>query len=80
LIKTFAAPPNDSRPTVLWFWNGTVTNELTVALPLDEMGERVMNLALREPRGRPSRSRSRIERITGVLRASTAAPSAGTPR
>jgi hypothetical protein len=24
----FADPPNDSRPTVLWFWNGTVTNEL----------------------------------------------------
>jgi hypothetical protein len=46
--------------------------------PLDEMGERVINLALREPRG----SRSRIEQITGkaVLRASTAAPSAGTPK
>jgi LacI family transcriptional regulator len=45
----------------------------TVALPLEEMGERLMNLALREPRG----SRSRIERIAGevVLRASTAAPS-----
>jgi LacI family transcriptional regulator len=44
----------------------------TVALPLDEMGERVMNLALREPHG----SRSRVERIAGdvVLRASTAAP------
>jgi LacI family transcriptional regulator len=41
----------------------------TVALPLDEMGKRVMNLALREPRG----SRSRIERIAGkvILRAST---------
>ena len=24
----FAHPPNDSRPTVLWFWNGTVTNDL----------------------------------------------------
>ena len=24
----FANPPNDSRPTVLWFWNGTVTNDL----------------------------------------------------
>lgn len=24
----FADPPNDSRPTVLWFWNGTVTDEL----------------------------------------------------
>ncbi|MCW2865088.1 MAG: glycoside hydrolase [Actinoallomurus sp.] len=24
----FADPPNDSRPTVLWFWNGTVTNDL----------------------------------------------------
>jgi hypothetical protein len=24
----FADPPNDGRPTVLWFWNGTVTNEL----------------------------------------------------
>lgn len=44
----------------------------TVALPLDEMGERVMNLVLREPRGR----RRRIERIAGkvILRASTAAP------
>jgi LacI family transcriptional regulator len=43
----------------------------TVALPLDEMGERVMNLALRAP----SR-RKRVERIAGkvVLRASTAAP------
>jgi LacI family transcriptional regulator len=41
----------------------------TVALPLDEMGKRVMNLALREPRG----SRSRIERIAGkvILRDST---------
>lgn len=41
----------------------------TVALPLDEMGERVMKLALREQRGR----RSRVERIAGkvVLRAST---------
>jgi LacI family transcriptional regulator len=47
----------------------------TVALPLDAMGERVMNLALREPHG----NRSRIERIPGdvVLRASTAAPPAG---
>ena len=43
----------------------------TVALPLDEMGERVMNLAVRAP-GR----RKRIERIAGevILRASTAAP------
>lgn len=43
----------------------------TVSLPLEEMGERVMNLALREPA-----RRSRVERITGevVLRASTAAP------
>ena len=24
----FANPPNDNRPTVLWFWNGTVTNDL----------------------------------------------------
>ena len=24
----FANPPNDSRPTVLWFWNGTITNDL----------------------------------------------------
>jgi hypothetical protein len=24
----FTDPPNDSRPTVLWFWNGTVTDEL----------------------------------------------------
>ncbi|HYU04643.1 MAG TPA: glycosyl hydrolase, partial [Jatrophihabitantaceae bacterium] len=24
----FADPPDDSRPTVLWFWNGTVTNDL----------------------------------------------------
>ena len=24
----FADPPNDSRPTVLWFWNGTVTDDL----------------------------------------------------
>lgn len=24
----FTDPPNDSRPTVLWFWNGTVTNDL----------------------------------------------------
>ena len=49
----------------------------TVALPLEEMGERVMNLVLREPRG--SRSRSRVERIAGkvALRASTAAPSRG---
>ena len=45
----------------------------TVALPLDQMGEHVMTLVLRESRG----SRSRIERIAGevVLRASTAAPS-----
>lgn len=45
----------------------------TVALPLDEMGERVMHLALRAPA-----RRSRVERITGevVLRASTAAPPA----
>ena len=50
----------------------------TVALPLDLMGERVMELALREPRGR----RSRIERIAGevVLRASTAAPRTGPAR
>ncbi|WP_425551123.1 LacI family DNA-binding transcriptional regulator [Actinoallomurus vinaceus] len=43
----------------------------TVALPLEELGERVMNLALREPA-----RRSRVERITGevVLRASTTAP------
>ncbi|MEU5878874.1 LacI family DNA-binding transcriptional regulator [Spirillospora sp. NPDC047279] len=50
---------------------GDLTPPLTtVALPLDEMGERVTNLALRDPRGR----RSRVERITGrvVLRASTA--------
>ncbi|WP_019631477.1 LacI family DNA-binding transcriptional regulator [Actinomadura atramentaria] len=42
----------------------------TVALPLEEMGQRVMSLALREPAGR----RSRIERIAGevVLRKSTA--------
>jgi LacI family transcriptional regulator len=47
----------------------------TVALPLDEMGERVVDLALREPRG----SRSRVERITGkvILRASTAVRSPG---
>ncbi|HEY7048510.1 MAG TPA: glycosyl hydrolase [Jatrophihabitantaceae bacterium] len=24
----FTSPPNDNRPTVLWFWNGTVTDEL----------------------------------------------------
>ena len=24
----FANPPKDNRPTVLWFWNGTITNEL----------------------------------------------------
>jgi len=24
----FAAPPSDSRPTILWFWNGTVTPEI----------------------------------------------------
>jgi len=24
----FAAPPSDSRPTTLWFWNGTVTPEI----------------------------------------------------
>jgi LacI family transcriptional regulator len=50
----------------------------TVALPLVEMGERVLNLALREPRG----SRRRIERIAGevILRASTAAPPNGNPR
>lgn len=43
----------------------------TVALPLDEMGERAMNLALREPPG----TGHRVERITGrvVRRASTAA-------
>jgi LacI family transcriptional regulator, galactose operon repressor len=42
----------------------------TVALPLDEMGERVMQLALRDRRG----PRSRVERLTGevVLRDSTA--------
>lgn len=52
---------------------GDLTPPLTtVALPLYEMGERVMNLALREPRGR----RSRVERVPGkvVMRASTAAP------
>jgi hypothetical protein len=27
-LAAFADPPNDSRPTVLWFWNGTVTNDL----------------------------------------------------
>ncbi|MFF5258342.1 LacI family DNA-binding transcriptional regulator [Actinomadura viridis] len=44
----------------------------TVALPLDLMGERVMELAVREPAAR----RSRVERIKGevVLRGSTAAP------
>lgn len=44
----------------------------TVRLPLDEMGERVIRLALREPAAR----RSRVERIAGevVLRASTAPP------
>jgi LacI family transcriptional regulator len=44
----------------------------TVALPLVQMGEKAMNLVLREPRGR----RSRVERIAGdvVLRPSTAAP------
>ncbi|MCO6005535.1 LacI family transcriptional regulator [Actinoallomurus purpureus] len=43
----------------------------TVALPLEEMGERVMHLAVRE-----SARRSRVERIAGevVLRASTTAP------
>lgn len=44
----------------------------TVALPLEDMGERVMNLAVREsPDGR-----SRTERIAGrvVLRSSTSAP------
>ncbi|RSN51901.1 MULTISPECIES: LacI family DNA-binding transcriptional regulator [Actinomadura] len=54
---------------------GDLTPPLTtVALPLGEMGERVMGLALREPAGR----RSRIERIAGevVLRASTAPPRA----
>ncbi|MBO2450649.1 LacI family DNA-binding transcriptional regulator [Actinomadura barringtoniae] len=52
---------------------GDLTPPLTtVALPLNEMGERVMNLALREPRGR----RSRVERVPGrvVMRSSTAAP------
>jgi LacI family transcriptional regulator len=52
----------------------------TVALPLDAMGERVMHLALRDPRDGPGQ----VERIAGtvVLRASTAAPphrSAGGP-
>ncbi|MDL4775491.1 MULTISPECIES: LacI family DNA-binding transcriptional regulator [Thermomonosporaceae] len=44
----------------------------TVRLPLDEMGERVMRLALREQSSR----RSRIERVAGevVLRASTGPP------
>ncbi|SEF62942.1 transcriptional regulator, LacI family [Thermomonospora echinospora] len=44
----------------------------TVALPLAEMGERVMALALRETRG----SRARIERVGGevILRPSTAPP------
>jgi LacI family transcriptional regulator len=43
-----------------------------VALPLDLMGERVMELAVRE-----SAARSRVERIAGevVLRASTSPPS-----
>jgi LacI family transcriptional regulator len=47
----------------------------TVALPLDEMGERVMNLAMREQRGR----RSRVERIPGkvILRPSTSTPRRG---
>jgi LacI family transcriptional regulator len=52
---------------------GDLTPPLTtVALPLDEMGERAMGLVLREPRG----NRSRVERIAGevVLRASTAPP------
>lgn len=42
----------------------------TVALPLDEMGGRALNLALREPHG----TGNRVERITGrvALRASTA--------
>ncbi|GAA2433922.1 LacI family DNA-binding transcriptional regulator [Actinomadura vinacea] len=44
----------------------------TVSLPLDLMGERVMQLAVREP----APKRSRVERIEGkvVLRSSTAAP------
>jgi LacI family transcriptional regulator len=44
----------------------------TVALPLDLMGERVMELAVRESTSR----RSRVERIAGevVLRTSTAVP------
>jgi alpha-L-rhamnosidase len=24
----FSSPPSDSRPTILWFWNGTVTTEI----------------------------------------------------
>lgn len=46
----------------------------TVALPLDEMGERVMQLVLREPAG----PRTRVERVAGevILRASTTAPRA----
>ncbi|MFB7107574.1 LacI family DNA-binding transcriptional regulator [Streptomyces sp. NPDC056291] len=48
----------------------------TVALPLARMGETVLDLALREPRGR----RSRVERIAGqiLLRGSTAPWQGGT--
>ncbi|MFF1421430.1 LacI family DNA-binding transcriptional regulator [Streptomyces sp. NPDC058280] len=49
----------------------------TVALPLTAMGQSVISLALREPRG----TRSRVLRVGGevVLRASTAPPPANPP-
>ncbi|GLZ33747.1 LacI family transcriptional regulator [Lentzea sp. NBRC 105346] len=49
----------------------------TVALPLEDLGERVMELALLPDRP----ARARIERVTGrvVLRASTGAPPSGAP-
>ncbi|TCO54270.1 glycosylhydrolase-like jelly roll fold domain-containing protein [Actinocrispum wychmicini] len=31
MAELFATPRADSRPTILWFWNGTVTNDLVTA-------------------------------------------------
>ncbi|MEU4250272.1 glycosylhydrolase-like jelly roll fold domain-containing protein [Amycolatopsis sp. NPDC026612] len=37
--KRFAEPRPDSRPTVLWFWNGTVTTDLVAAGLADLRGK-----------------------------------------
>lgn len=49
-VREFADPPSDSRPTVLWFWNGAMTQDL-IDTQLAAMRREGITEAIIFPRG-----------------------------